>query len=76
MRKDYVDIDMFEDIARSYCQRENFKFIELSDWGSNVIVCTIAGEESMYTYYSFNISFPQHGFTPPVLVVENDLDGL
>jgi hypothetical protein len=61
-----------KDIAVSFCVREDRNFVGCSFSGVGVDYVIISGESSIYLYSQWSYSFNAHGYSPPILVCEQD----
>lgn len=66
--KQKYDLEIIEDIARSFCTREQLSFVSLAQWTPESLVVTIDGVPSLNAHAKWRTSFMEFGYTPPILV--------
>lgn len=71
IRKAECSPEILKDITLAFCIREGFECLEITTWGSEWASVRLAGAESLSAYSAWRMSFLEHGYPVPILVIED-----
>ena len=71
IRKAECPPEILKEITLAFCTREGFECLEFTMWGSELASVRLAGAESLSAYSAWRMSFLEHGYPVPILIIED-----